>query len=474
MAAEAAVGAVRWEDSLTGRVGDFGRGFVEVVGEVGPVFLGADLFVLLEGTSASLDNEDLNEPDELPGFAPGILLPGFVFPGAAFAWLNDFGVDALVVDGVDFAALVEPVGAFGPAGSLTDFVIEVLAFEVASSVGVGSASSGFSLDMSVAIGAPVSGASCGASAAAEAVVEAGPGAGVGSDVRASVEIEVGAGVGAGAGVEVEVATGAGAGDPALSVKGRGFNPLVVGSLGLPFAVPAEAADVFAGPDAFAADCGWLEVVGFLGVASFLSSPPGGFAFVSKEDPLRIDPRSATSSARAPPFDTACVLFGSEGSMEAVVSSAMEVGLSGFTSVASTVDPSTFSSNSPVALDGGRSGSAESVLPFNPCPSPEPASGTGLSSCISFPVTLLSVFPASFVLARSPMGSTAMKLALTLEIGLEESLATLPAGDRPREGGDSCLEFSSNRARREATPPLLLGERPDMTATEAHKPHTRVV
>lgn len=62
----------------------------------------------------------------------------------------------------------------------------------------------------------------------------------------------------------------------------------------------------------------------------------------------------------------------------------------------------------------------------------------------------------------PLGSTATKLVRTLLMGLEVSLATLPAGDLPREGGGVLSEeFDSNRARREATP---LGDRPcDMTS-----------
>lgn len=49
---------------------------------------------------------------------------------------------------------------------------------------------------------------------------------------------------------------------------------------------------------------------------------------------------------------------------------------------------------------------------------------------------------------------------TFDIGRELSLLTLPAGDRPREGGDVDSPLCSNLARKEATP---LGDRPDMTA-----------
>lgn len=46
------------------------------------------------------------------------------------------------------------------------------------------------------------------------------------------------------------------------------------------------------------------------------------------------------------------------------------------------------------------------------------------------------------------------------MGRELSLFTLPAGERPREGGDVDSPFCSNLARKEAT---SLGNRPDMTA-----------
>ena len=63
-------------------------------------------------------------------------------------------------------------------------------------------------------------------------------------------------------------------------------------------------------------------------------------------------------------------------------------------------------------------------------------------------------------AMYPLGSTATKLVRTLDKGRELLLVTLPAGDRPREGGEVSSPFCSNLARREATP---LGEREDMTA-----------
>lgn len=74
-----------------------------------------------------------------------------------------------------------------------------------------------------------------------------------------------------------------------------------------------------------------------------------------------------------------------------------------------------------------------------------------------------LFSASFK-AKSeailPLGSTATKLVLTLERGLELSLVTLSAGDLPREGGDVFSPFCSNLARKEATP--VLGDLLDMT------------
>ena len=63
-------------------------------------------------------------------------------------------------------------------------------------------------------------------------------------------------------------------------------------------------------------------------------------------------------------------------------------------------------------------------------------------------------------AMYPLCSTATKLVRTLDKGRELLLVTLPAGDRPREGGGVSSPFCSNLARREATP---LGEREDMTA-----------
>ena len=69
-------------------------------------------------------------------------------------------------------------------------------------------------------------------------------------------------------------------------------------------------------------------------------------------------------------------------------------------------------------------------------------------------------------AMFPLGSTATKFVRTLLIGRDVSSAILPAGDRPRDGGDvlvSCW-FCSNLARKEAKP---LGEG-DMTVERANQ------
>ena len=68
-------------------------------------------------------------------------------------------------------------------------------------------------------------------------------------------------------------------------------------------------------------------------------------------------------------------------------------------------------------------------------------------------------------AMCPLGSTATKLVRTVDRGLELLLVTLPAGDRPREGGEVSSLCCSNLARREATP---LGEREDMTANQERR------
>ena len=72
-------------------------------------------------------------------------------------------------------------------------------------------------------------------------------------------------------------------------------------------------------------------------------------------------------------------------------------------------------------------------------------------------------PSSEVMC--PLGSTATKLVRTFDKGLELLLVTLPAGDRPREGGEVSSPCCSNLARREATP---LGEREDMTANQERR------
>ena len=86
-----------------------------------------------------------------------------------------------------------------------------------------------------------------------------------------------------------------------------------------------------------------------------------------------------------------------------------------------------------------------------------------------PATAASLTPSKPFNSSSedmcPLGSTATKLVRTFDRGLEVLLVTLPAGDRPREGGKVSSPCCSNLARREAKP---LGEREDMTANQERR------
>ena len=238
----------------------------------------------------------------------------------------------------------------------------------------------------------------------------------------------------------------------------------VAPFGLPLTGPALGVLFCALEGCDAAAAVGLETFVMLG---FLAS------FSSKGDPLSIEPSSGVFSAKAAPPDTVPSSLGSAGNIAAVSSCAVETGLSGFALVAS---PIAFSDSlevggsaddwSPVTLIVGFAASCGSVAsPFVFGLSTVPPSK---SVVVGFEFPPFSSVTASltpsnpFDLISEPMyplGSTATKLVRTLDKGRELLLVTLPAGDRPREGGEVSSPFCSNLARREATP---LGDREDMT------------
>lgn len=76
-----------------------------------------------------------------------------------------------------------------------------------------------------------------------------------------------------------------------------------------------------------------------------------------------------------------------------------------------------------------------------------------------PSRLLLIFPSEGAIC--PLRSTATKLVRTFDNGREPVLSD-PAGDRPREGGETRWLFSSNFPSRSRT---LLADRPDMTVDQ---------
>lgn len=236
------------------------------------------------------------------------------------------------------------------------------------------------------------------------------------------------------------------------------------SLGLPLDLGAgRVFDCFNSRDS--------EGEGFCESAAFFASSD------SNSEPFSIDPKFCVASFRASPEETAFSSFGSAGSTPAARSSAVETGLSGLPAVAVDVgsdveETNTFSlvCGSSILLDtSSRCSDVEDVgrFPFVfACVSVRVPFKASLESSAPSPVIISPLLPTGLtpnVSAICPLLSTATKLVRTLDSGRELSLVTLPAGDRPREGGEVESWLGSNLARREATP---LGDRPDgMTALE---------
>ena len=279
MAAEAAVGAVAAGGSLAGRVGDFGRGFVNVdLGEAG-----FDNLVLDDGgcfaatAGGGLEAADCCA-DVFFGSFSSSFFGSFAFPG--------FG-DALLANG----CLVDAFALVGVRGSVGVFL------------------SGLPFPASFSVGGP--------DLLADAVsIAAGCVAGFDLFSRFRVlseSLEL-----AGNFASVWLA------EPTSLALGSTAGFLAGAPLGLPFASPlvVEGLDCEVG--------GWDCAVAALALEVF-----DGLAFFplscSNGDPLSIEPSSALSLARAAPPDTAASSFGSAGSIPAVFSSAAETGLSGFAS-----------------------------------------------------------------------------------------------------------------------------------------------
>lgn len=443
LAAEAAVDAVADAGSFTGRVGDLGLCFVnaETDGDVDPVFFTGGFAVEFEDAGAGFgaDAESGFEAVAARGCeTPDSLLIGFLISLAA----SFFG-----------ASLAG--AALGEASFTADvFFGEGCLVGVVALVGVrgarGVAFLGSAVEMSVALDGA-------------------------DEVAGCVSIGAGA-VALGSTSVADFAISASFGLPLTAPAARmdcGGALLACASFGFPLtgaAIGALASDLGACLVAVVAeDFGPCFVN--LGALAFFAS----FASLSsKGEPFSIEPKPGVWSARAVPPDTALASFESDGSIPTVLSSVVQTGLSMYAFSASSFAPSmllmaedsagalsSVTLTSRFAAGAGPSGVHRAPFVFglsiaspsvatSPSPTPSPARASLL-------------FSASFKPSSKPilqLGSTATKLVLTLERGLELSLVTLPARDRPREGGDVFSLFCSNLARREATP--VLGDRPDMT------------
>lgn len=424
LAAEAAVGAVADEGNFTGRVGDLGLGFVDadVDGDEDPIFFTGGFAVDVEvaGAGFEADTERGFEVEAVGGFeiADGLLV-GFL---------------------ISLAALFFGCSLAGPTLGEAAFVGDAF---------FGGGSLAFAVSM---VGVWGDGG----------VIFLGPSRGESAAVD---KAEWGAG---------------------FFSASFGF-PLIAAAAGVDFGVGLLACTSFAFPFRGAALGAFTSGLGAFVVAVVAEEFGAGFvkwgalaffasfsSLSSKGEPFRIEPKPGVWSARAAPPDTAPAFFGSDGSIPAVSSSAVETGLLGFPFGDSSFAPSRLlmgvdvagALSSVMSIKGFAAGAGPlegSSLPFVFGFSIAPPFATGSASSAPSPARASLLFPTSFKpnsAAILPLGSTATKLVLTFERGLELSLVTLPAGDRPREGGDVFSPFCSNLARREATP--VLGDRPDIT------------